>query len=32
MEPTLMMLGEAAGRAAAEAARRGIAVQDVQVA
>jgi FAD dependent oxidoreductase len=29
MEPTLMMLGEAAGRAAAEAARRGIAVQDV---
>jgi hypothetical protein len=29
MEPTLMMLGEAAGRAAAEAARRGVAVQDV---
>jgi len=31
MEPTLMLLGEAAGRAAAQAARRGIAVQDVQV-
>jgi hypothetical protein len=31
MEPTLMMLGEAAGRAAAQAARRGIAVQDVDV-
>jgi hypothetical protein len=31
MEPTLMMLGEAAGRAAAQAARRGIAVQDVQL-
>jgi FAD dependent oxidoreductase len=30
MEPTRMMLGEAAGRAAAEAARRGIAVQDVE--
>ncbi len=30
MEPTLMMLGEAAGRAAAEAARRGCAVQDVR--
>jgi hypothetical protein len=30
MEPTLMMLGEAAGRAAAQAARRGIAVQDVE--
>lgn len=29
MEPTLMMLGEAAGHAAAQAARRGIAVQDV---
>jgi FAD dependent oxidoreductase len=29
MEPTLMMLGEAAGQAAAEAARRDIAVQDV---
>ena len=29
MEPTLMLLGEAAGRAAAQAARRGIAVQDV---
>ncbi|MFL5955362.1 MAG: FAD-dependent oxidoreductase [Gaiellaceae bacterium] len=32
MEPTLMMLGEAAGRAAAEAARRGVPVQDVAVA
>jgi hypothetical protein len=31
MEPTLMMLGEAAGRAAAQAARRGIAVQDVEL-
>jgi hypothetical protein len=31
MEPTLMMLGEAAGRAAAQAARRGIAVQDVDL-
>jgi hypothetical protein len=31
MEPTLMMLGEAAGRAGAHAARRGIAVQDVEV-
>lgn len=31
MEPTLMMLGEAAGHAAAQAARRGIAVQDVEV-
>jgi hypothetical protein len=31
MEPTLMMLGEAAGQAAAEAARRGVAVQDVRV-
>jgi hypothetical protein len=30
MEPTLMMLGEAAGCAAAQAARRGIAVQDVK--
>jgi hypothetical protein len=29
MEPTLMMLGDAAGRAAAEAARRDVAVQDV---
>jgi hypothetical protein len=29
MEPTLMMLGEAAGSAAAEAARRGVPVQDV---
>ena len=31
MEPTLMMLGEAAGRAAAHAARHGIAVQDVDL-
>jgi hypothetical protein len=31
MEPTLMMLGEAAGRAAAQAARRSIAVQDVEM-
>jgi hypothetical protein len=31
MEPTLMMLGGAAGRAAAQAARRGIAVQDVEL-
>jgi hypothetical protein len=31
MEPTWMMLGEAAGAAAAQAARRGIAVQDVEV-
>jgi hypothetical protein len=31
MEPTLMMLGEAAGNAAAQAARRGIAVQDVEL-
>jgi hypothetical protein len=30
-EPTLMTLGEVAGRAAAQAARRGIAVQDVDV-
>jgi hypothetical protein len=29
MEPTLMMLGEAAGTAAAQAARRGIPVQEV---
>ena len=29
MEPTLMQLGEAAGVAAAQAARRGCAVQDV---
>jgi hypothetical protein len=31
MEPTLMLLGDAAGRAAAQAARRGVAVQDVDV-
>lgn len=31
MEPTLMMLGHAAGTAAAQAARRGVAVQDVDV-
>jgi hypothetical protein len=31
MEPTLMLLGHAAGTAAAQAARRGIAVQDVDV-
>ena len=31
MEPTWMMLGHAAGLAAAQAARRGIAVQDVNV-
>jgi hypothetical protein len=31
MEPTLMMLGEAAGRAAAQAARAGIDVQDVRL-
>jgi hypothetical protein len=32
MEPTLMLLGQAAGTAAAQAARRGIPVQDVDVA
>ncbi|MBD0330018.1 MAG: FAD-dependent oxidoreductase [Thermoleophilia bacterium] len=32
MEPTLMLLGEAAGAAAAQAARRGVAVQYVDVA
>jgi hypothetical protein len=31
MEPTWMLLGEAAGLAAAQAARRGVAVQDVDV-
>jgi hypothetical protein len=31
MEPTLMMLGGAAGLAAAQAARSGVAVQDVDV-
>jgi hypothetical protein len=31
MEPTLMLLGQAAGLAAAQAARRGVAVQDVGV-
>jgi hypothetical protein len=32
MEPTFMLLGHAAGLAAAQAARHGIAVQDVDVA
>jgi hypothetical protein len=32
MEPTLMLLGQAAGSAAAQAVRRGVAVQDVDVA
>ena len=31
MEPTLMLLGQAAGTAAAQAARRGVPVQDVDV-
>jgi FAD dependent oxidoreductase len=31
MEPTLMLLGHAAGVAAAQAARRDVAVQDVDV-
>jgi hypothetical protein len=31
MEPTLMLLGQAAGTAAAQAARRGVAVQEVDV-
>jgi hypothetical protein len=31
MEPTLMLLGHAAGLAAAQAARRRVAVEDVDV-
>ena len=31
MEPTLMLLGQAAGLAAAQAARQGVAVQDIDV-
>jgi hypothetical protein len=31
MEPTLMLLGHACGHAGAQAARRGVAVQDVDV-
>jgi hypothetical protein len=31
IEPTLMLLGHVAGLAAAQASRRGVAVQDVDV-